>query len=253
MNQDPTRRFSVRVDAYERYRPSYPAAVAALAERECGLRAGQAVADIGCGTGLLARLFLERGCHVFGVEPNPEMRDAGRRALAESAQFQAIDGRAESTTLATSSVDFVTAGQAAHWFDADPARAEFARILKPEGWCVLIWNERRTATTPFLRDYEQLLLTYGTDYKEVRHERTTATIHEFFAPSLYQERVFSLCQRFDYEGAAGRLLSSSYAPLEGHPSHAPMMRGLQRIFRAHAVDGTVEFEYDTRVFCGKLE
>ena len=49
---------------------------------------------------------------------------------------------------------------------------------------MLIWNERRTETTPFLRDYEQLLLTYGTDYKEVRHERTTAIIHEFFAPAL---------------------------------------------------------------------
>ena len=86
----------------------------------------------------------------------------------------------------------------------------------------------------------------------MRHERTTATIHDFFAPALYQERVFSLCQRFDYDGAAGRLLSSSYAPLEGHPSHAPMMQELQRIFRDHAKDGKVEFEYDTRVFYGHL-
>ena len=117
---------------------------------------------------------------------------------------------------------------------------------------MLIWNERRTATTPFLRDYEQLLLTYGTDYKEVRHERTTALIQKFFAPALCQERVFSLCQQFDYEGTAGRLLSSSYAPLEGHPSHAPMMRDLQRIFRAHAIDDKVGFEYNTRVYYGHL-
>ncbi len=117
---------------------------------------------------------------------------------------------------------------------------------------MLIWNERRTATTPFLRDYEQLLLTYGTDYKEVRHERTTAMIHEFFAPAQCEARVFDLRQRFDYEGAAGRLLSSSYVPLEGHPGHAPMMRELQRIFRAHAKDGKVEFEYNTRVYYGHL-
>ena len=100
-----------------------------------------------------------------------------------------VAGTAEETTLRSASVDFVTAAQAAHWFDLPRARAEFARILRPEGWCVLIWNERRTATTPFLRDYEQLLLTYGTDYKEVRHERTTAFIHEFFAPTLCQERA----------------------------------------------------------------
>jgi len=117
----------------------------------------------------------------------------------------------------------------------------------------LIWNERRTASTPFLRDYEQLLLTYGIDYKEVRHERTTATIDEFFKPAKYMERAFSLCQQFDYEGAAGRLLSSSYAPLAGHPSHAPMIEQLQRVFRTHAKDGKIEFEYDTRVFFGQLD
>ena len=60
-------------------------------------------------------------------------------------------------------------------------------------------------------------------------------------------------QRFDYEGLAGRLLSSSYAPLEGHPSHTPMMQELQRIFRAHAKDDAVEIEYDTRVFYGQLD
>jgi hypothetical protein len=116
----------------------------------------------------------------------------------------------------------------------------------------LIWNERETTTAPFLRDYEQLLLTYGTDYKEVRHERTTAMIHEFFAPALSEERVFSLRQRFDYEGLAGRLWSSSYAPVEGHPSYEPMMRELQRIFRAHAKGGSVDFEYKTRIFYGHL-
>jgi len=118
---------------------------------------------------------------------------------------------------------------------------------------VLIWNERRTSNTPFLREYEQLLLTYGTDYKEVRHERTTAIIQEFFAPASHQEQVFDLRRQFDYEGTAGRLLSSSYAPLEGHPSHAPMMEELQRIFRAHATDNVVEFEYNTRVYYGKLK
>ena len=117
---------------------------------------------------------------------------------------------------------------------------------------MLIWNERVVDSTPFLRDYEELLLAYGTDYKEVRHERTTAVIQDFFAPAAHEERVFHFAQRFDYEGTAGRLLSSSYAPLEGHPSYAPMMQELKRIVRAHAADGTVEFEYKTRVFYSRL-
>jgi SAM-dependent methyltransferase len=252
MTKSPTARFSDRVENYVRYRPGYPAAVLDLLRVECGLRPSHIVADIASGTGVLTRLLLENGNSVFAVEPNTEMREMGVRQLEKYAGLVSVAGTAEETTLGSASVDFITAAQAAHWFDLPRARAEFVRILKPGGWCVLIWNERRTASTPFLREYEQLLLTYGTDYKEVRHERTTDIIHEFFAPAPHQERVFDLRQQFDYEGTAGRLLSSSYAPLEGHPSHAPMMRELQRIFRAHAADDMVEFEYNTRVYYGKL-
>jgi len=252
MPKPPTARFSDRVEDYVRYRPGYPPEVLDLLRAECGLRPSHVVADIASGTGMFTRLLLENGNSVFAVEPNAEMREMGIRLLEPYNRLVSIAGTAEETTLGSASVDFVTAAQAAHWFDLPRARAEFARILRPEGWCVLIWNERRAETTPFLRDYEQLLLTYGTDYKEVRHERTTAIIHEFFAPALADERVFDLRQQFDYQGLAGRLLSSSYAPLEGHPSHAPMMRELQRIFRAHATDNVVEFEYNTRLYYGHL-
>src|SRR5580704_12473680 len=252
MSKSPTARFSGRVENYVRYRPGYPPEVLDLLRTECGLQPSHIVADVASGTGVFTRLLLENGNPAFAVEPNPEMREVGMQQLESYDRFVSVAGTAEETTLRTGSVDFVTAAQAAHWFDLPRARKEFVRILKPEGWCVLIWNERRTASTPFLRDYEQLLLTYGTDYKEVRHERTTAIIHEFFAPAPSEERVFSLRQQFDYAGAAGRLLSSSYAPLEGHPGHAPMMQELQRIFLAHATDDKVEFEYDTRVFYGHL-
>src|ERR1039458_1632214 len=252
MSKSPTARFSDRVENYVRYRPGYPPEVLDLLRTECGLQPHHIVADIASGTGVFTRLLLENGNFVFAVEPNTEMREMGAHLLESYSRLVSIGGIAEETTLRSASADFVTAAQAAHWFDLAHARAEFARILQPEEYYVLIWNERRTASTPFLHDYEQLLLTYGTDYKEVRHERTTAIIHEFFAPAAHRERVFDLRQRFDYEGTAGRLLSSSYAPLEGHPSHAPMMRELQRIFRAHAADGVVEFEYNTRVFFGHL-
>ena len=252
MSKTPTARFSDRVENYVRYRPGYPSEVLDLLRAECGLRPNHIVADIASGTGMFTRLLLENGNSVFAVEPNLEMRAAGVRQLEAYDRLVPVAGTAEETTLRAASVDFVTAAQAAHWFDLQRARAEFVRVLKPDGWCVLIWNERQTESTAFLRDYEQLLLTYGTDYQEVRHERTTAIIHEFFAPAACVEREFDLRQQFDYEGVAGRLLSSSYAPLEGHPNYAPMMSELQWIFRTHASDGRIEFEYLTRVFYGHL-
>jgi SAM-dependent methyltransferase len=221
-------------------------------EEECGLTPADAIADIASGTGIWTRRLLEHGNHVFAVEPNAEMRQAGERLLAGFPNFASVAGTAEATTLPDHSVVFVTAAQAAHWFDRARARAEFVRILKPRGWLVLLWNERLTDSTPFLRDYEQLLLTYGTDYEDVRHERTTDAVHEFFDPAPFQERGFAMRQEFDYAGLEGRLLSSSYAPGPEHPKHQPMLRELRRIFELHALDGRVAVEYKTRMYYGRL-
>jgi hypothetical protein len=116
----------------------------------------------------------------------------------------------------------------------------------------LLWSERRTDSTPFLREYEKLLLTYGTDYENVRHERTTQEIETFFAPSPFQVRIFDYQQAFDYPALEGRLLSSSYTPQAGDAAYVPMLRDLRRIFNAHEVDGRVAFDYDTRVYFGQL-
>jgi SAM-dependent methyltransferase len=247
-----TSRFSDRVANYVLYRPGYPPQVIHELKTECGLACSHVVADIAAGTGIWTRMLLENGNPVFGVEPNAEMREAGERLLAAFPKFSRVAGSAEATTLADHSVDFVTAAQAAHWFDRTRSRREFVRILKPGGWLVLLWNERLTDSTAFLRDYEQLLLTYGTDYEEVRHERTTDAVNEFFDPAPFQERVFEMRQEFDYAGVEGRLLSSSYAPGPEHAQHAPMLRELRRIFDACAVEGRVAFEYKTRLYFGRL-
>jgi len=248
-----TSRFSDRVENYVRYRPGYPPQVLDTLKKDCGLMPSHLVADIASGTGIWTKMLLENGNAVYAVEPNLDMRQAAERLLAGFPQFTSIDGKAEATTLPDASVDFATAAQAAHWFDRERARREFVRILKPSGWLVLLWNEREVDTTPFLRDYEHLLLAYGTDYEDVRHERTTDAVNEFFDPSPYIERVYPMRQEFDYAGLEGRLLSSSYAPGPGHPKYEPVLRELRRIFEEHAAGGRVAFDYKTRVYFGPLD
>jgi SAM-dependent methyltransferase len=248
-----TSRFSGRVENYVLYRPGYPAAALDCLRAECGLAPEHVVADIASGTGIWTRMLLENGNRVFGIEPNAEMRAAGERFLESFPKFISIAATAEATTLADNSVDFITAAQAAHWFNRERARQEFVRILKPGGWLALLWNERVTDSTKFLRDYEQLLLTYGTDYQQVRHERTTDAINKFFDPTPFQERTFQIHQIFDHAGVEGRLLSSSYAPGPDHPQHEPMLAELRRIFEANAVNGRVSFEYKTRLYFGHLK
>jgi len=249
---DSTRRFSSRVENYIKYRPGYPSAILGLLKEKCGLTGRSMVADIGSGTGILTELFLGNGNPVFGVEPNREMREAAERLLGKYPNFTSLSGTAESTTLKNQSVDFITASQAFHWFDREPTRREFLRVLKPGGWVVLIWNEREQ-TTPFAKAYELLLRTYGTDYEEVNHKHADAkVIGPFFGANDYKLAGFPNQQIFDWEGLKGRLLSSSYAPEPGHSKHAPMLEALSALFSAHQTDGKVTFEYDTCVYYGQL-
>jgi ubiquinone/menaquinone biosynthesis C-methylase UbiE len=245
-------RFSSRVENYVLYRPSYPTEILGPLKNECDLTNGSVVADVGSGSGKLSEVFLQNGNVVIGIEPNVAMRNAAETLLKLHPGFESINGTAEATTLPGSSVDFMVAGQAFHWFDPVATRNECQRILKHNGWVVLIWNERQVDTTPFLRDYEELLIKYSIDYPVVRHENATERINTFFAPTTPRTACFPNQQEFDFEALKGRLLSSSYTPEPGHPNFESMMKGLKEVFERHEAAGRVAFLYDTRVFYGQI-
>jgi len=249
---DPTKRFSSRVENYVRYRPGYPAALLDFLRAGCGLNSDSVLADIGSGTGKLSELFLAAGHRVIGIEPNREMREAGEQLLRGFPRFTSNAASAETTSLPAASVDLIVAGQAFHWFDRARCRREFTRILKPGGSIALIWNDRRIDSTPFLLRYEKLLQDFATDYEQVNHRNIdSAALNEFFG-SPPEVKVFPYSQVFDFEGLEGRLLSSSYAPEFGQPQHEEMIAELRRIFDVNNTAGRVAFEYDTRVYLGRL-
>lgn len=249
-----TERFSSRVANYVRYRPGYPPEMLDPLRRECGLTADWVIADVGCGTGLLAQLFLESGNRLFGIEPNKEMREAGERFLHSYSKFMSLPGTAEDTGLPNQSLDLVTAGQAAHWFDRERARREFLRILRRTGWTVLVWNERASSSSAFMQGYEALLETYGTDYDEVRRvdQDRAAAVASFFAPNRVCLKTFTNRQEFDFTALEGRLLSSSYTPQQGHPKYEPMLSALRRLFETHQENGEVAINYETHMYYGQL-
>lgn len=250
---DAKQRFSNRVTDYARYRPGYPSALIDLLTKECGLRRDHTVADVASGTGLLTKLFLDHSNRVYGIEPNREMRGGGEEFLRGYPNFTSIDGSAEATTLGDSSVDFVTVGQAFHWFDVAAAQREFRRILKSSGWAVVVWQDRRMDETAFARDYENVLVRFGIEYKSVKDTYPeTKQMRDFFDAGSFQTHDLANHQDFDWQGLRGRLRSSSYAPTENHANYEPMMAELRRIFDAYQQNGTVRMEYFARVYFGKL-
>ena len=245
-------RFSDRVADYVKYRPGYPQAVVTLLKQCADLRSGSKVADIGSGTGIFSALLLTEGAEVYAVEPNAEMREAAEALLGGNPLLHSVAAPGEATALDDGSIDIVVSAQAFHWLDRAAARTEFTRILKPGGRIVLIWNVRQTSSSAFLRDYEQLLLSFAPDYAQVRHENIDyGTLTTFFKDGAFEKHSFANEQKFDFAGLSGRLLSCSYAPAPGHSLHEPMMEALNRLFQQHQQSGEVVFRYDTEVFIGR--
>ena len=250
--KNPTTRFSDRVENYIKYRPHYPKEIIDYLKSENILKDDYVIADIGSGTGISAELFLQNGNNVYGVEPNKEMREAGEKLLSGYSNFMSIEGTAESTTLEDTSIDLIIAAQSFHWFDSANAKNEFKRILKKGHNTVLIWNARKLYSTQFLSEYEDLIKKYGTDYNEVRHEKTGKLVFDNFFVNGYKEREFPNEQVFDYEGLKGRLLSSSYAPQETHQNYNPMLEELNKIYSKYAENDKVKIEYETKLILGIL-
>ena len=245
---DPKKRFSSRVENYIKYRPSYPLEIIDFLKEKNILAEDTVIADIGSGTGILTRVFLDNGNQVYGVEPNKDMREAAEKILQGFTNFTSLEGSAESTGLEENCIDLITAGQAFHWFDVEEAKREFKRILKPNGDVALIWNNRGKAGTDFNSSYENFILKYGTDYREVKKNERNVDL--FFN---YQKETFYNFQELDFTSFKGRVLSSSYILLVDNPIFPKMILELEDLFNKHQRNGIIRIEYDTEIYLGKLE
>lgn len=247
-------RFTSRVDNYVKYRPHYPEEVYTYLLEENFITPQSVIADIGCGTGISCEPFLKKNHKVIGVEPNEKMLIAAKDYLEKYQNFEPVLAPAEETTLPESSVDLIVCAQAFHWFDKEKARNEFKRILKPGGKVVLLWNDRQTDTTDFLKVYEDFLQMFATDYKKVNHKNVQNK--EVFAPFFggeFEEVNFHNSQLLDLEGLKGRVLSSSYMPNETAPDYEFMMYCLKKIFNRYQVNDKVSIDYDTKLYTGSLK
>ncbi|MGA8162464.1 MAG: class I SAM-dependent methyltransferase [Acidobacteriaceae bacterium] len=248
-----TQRFTGRVESYRRSRPGYPPALVDLLGRACSLTADSVIADIAAGTGLLSEIFLGAGYRVIAVEPNAEMRAACASLTRDFPQLNVVDGTAEATGLADHSIDLITVAQAMHWFDLDKARAEFVRIVKPGGWCAVLYNNRPPGGDAFHEGYEHLLREFGIDYTTVKQQHMgRKRLAAFFAPSPMECTALLNEQSFDLEGLEGRVLSSSYMPQRGHPRFAAMRAAIQSLFDRTQTGGQVTMKHDCVVCWGQL-
>jgi ubiquinone/menaquinone biosynthesis C-methylase UbiE len=251
----PTQRFSNRVNNYIKYRPGYPEGIIKYLKTKNVLKSDSIIADIGSGTGKLTEIFLKNGNLVYGIEPNKEMRKGGEKFLKKYKYFISIDGTAENTKISSNSINIVTAGQAFHWFDLKKTKNEFKRILKKDGYVVLVWNGRVIDTSKaysLMKDYEKILLEFGTDYQKVRQTAINKKTFKRFFKEKYEVKKFPNHEIFDFKGLKGRLLSSSYIPIVQGKRYNLMIKNLKSIFNKYERNGIIKFDYICEVYIGKI-
>ena len=167
--------FSHLADDYARYRPGYCQSVLAAL---LGLFPSRAIdcADVGAGTGIWTRLIAGAGVRsLIAVEPDTAMRANGERdSMGTGIVWQMGDGAR--TGLADRSVDWVSMASSFHWVDTQAGLREFARVLRPGGRFVALWNPRHIEVSPLLTEIEAHLTRLCPDLKRVSSGRSGVTV-----------------------------------------------------------------------------
>jgi SAM-dependent methyltransferase len=249
---DSKQRFTPRVADYVAGRPAYPRAVIDTLAARVGFAPDWSVVDVGAGTGISCRLFLENGNAVTAVEPNDAMRSAAGQSLAAFPNFTAINAPAEATTLPGESADLVVAAQAFHWFDRDAFAAECLRLLTSRGYVCLMWNDR-DLSSPFVAEYEKVCERYATDYSRVGHRKMDSEplAESWFLTEGYFAAELPNPQTATWETIEARIASSSYMPQRGDANYDPMRRDLRAAFDQHQQNGVVPSPLITRLHVGR--
>lgn len=183
--------FTQQADAYAASRPGYPREIVDRLVQHTGAKAGDAVADIGAGTGIFTRLLWERGFRVTAVEPNAAMRDKADAMPGVTW----VDGTFESSGLPSESQRWVTAAQSFHWADPTRALSELHRILAPGGHFTAIYNNRRTDLNPIVAWTQEAILRNIPEWDPRYRDECSAemlTASGLFADVVYHETPHSV-------------------------------------------------------------
>jgi ubiquinone/menaquinone biosynthesis C-methylase UbiE len=244
-----TEKFTRKAEVYAKYRPSYPTDLLKILGVQIGFTKDKIVADVGSGTGILSRIFLDNGNFVYGIEPNNEMRSFAERDLSQYPKFVSVNRAAENTGLLGSSIDLVTAGQALHWFDLEKARVEFARILKPSGNVMIVYNERKKEDG-MMDDYDKIIDRNAS--KSETPDIDAAYLTKFFDTKDYKEFTVPNEQILDYDGLIGRATSASYLPSRSDPGFDSLEKDLRKLYDTYQENGKIVLRYDTILFLGQI-
>jgi SAM-dependent methyltransferase len=251
MQLDTTRVYSSKAEKYAKYRWDYaPQAIQTIFEVS-QIPEEASVADVGAGTGILSKHFAAKGLRVFATEPNPAMRELAVKALVQYPACQVIDGTAEATHLAAGTIDLITVAQAIHWFEPEPARSEFLRILKPGGWLAIL---RNYGADDKLNEAmgEILTIENGFDVSSEASLPAKKPTRFYYGHDDFLKLAFPFSLQETWEGFIGSWSSAAPAPDEGQPLYPKFEQALKKVFDRFSSDDLLAVSGVTELFLGQV-
>lgn len=242
--------FTNKAADYAAGRPGYaPQAIAYILENM--IKDTETAADIGSGTGILAKEFFLRRVHTYCVEPNDDMRSETEKMYGTNPYFHSIAASAEHTGLPENSMKLITAASAFHWFDPQAFQKECLRILQPDGMVCLLVNAR--VYDDFTGQQREICGKYCPAFTSFTHgmEKTLARAEGFFSGNYHTEH-FSFPLSYTKEKFIRRSLSSSYAPICGTAEYDAYIRDLQKLLDRCFSGDTITVANETVMLWGKI-
>ena len=249
---DNTNKFTGKSSAYASSRPKYAEQFIQYLKNSAGLGLESIVADIGSGTGILSSQLLDIGCTVIAVEPNDDMRNTAEKLLGGNERFNSVKGSAENTALEDYSVNYITVGQAFHWFDHKKFKAECKRILKPGGKVILVWNSR-VSSNKMIKENAEICQKYCPGFTGFSGgiKNMDSAVSNFFE-TKYEKKVYQNDLKFTNEKFIQRLKSASYMIPEDSPNYEAYISALENLFDKYQKNGFLTMPNETKSYAGEI-
>ena len=237
---DNTNNFSGKAHFFNA-RPTYPQECIDYLIKKTGIPSDGIVADIGAGTGILTKPFLDSSFTVYAVEPNNDMFAALKKNLSRYQNVRLLKATAEKTGIPELSCDTVVVGTAFHWFDKDKFYAECQRILRNNRYVAIL-------RICYNREYDKKL-----DREKHLTEQDLNAAKEFFGKGFEEHICFEYTELFDEERQINFWISSDTAPLPNDDAFDKYLSMCKDVAKRKFPNGSAELPFAVNCYIGRID